>query len=47
VIVGNLRRRDTIPLIRFSRRFNNYDEDLSYRRTRDIREDRRFEVGIQ
>ncbi|XP_028178843.1 uncharacterized protein LOC114366239 [Ostrinia furnacalis] len=48
VVVGNLRKRDTIPLHRLSRsdlrRFYGDEDDLHYRKTKDIREDKRFEM---
>lgn len=50
-IIGNLKRRESIPLYKLARRFaHNDDDDLNYRRTREIREyanalkDRRIEV---
>ncbi|RVE52036.1 hypothetical protein evm_003314 [Chilo suppressalis] len=44
-IIGNLRKRDTIPLNRNHRRLgNSIEHSLRYRKTRDIREDRRYEI---
>ncbi|KAL0849842.1 hypothetical protein ABMA28_011780 [Loxostege sticticalis] len=47
VVIGNLRRRESIPLHQFGRRFDaqgDYDAKLQYRKTNDIRKDRRFEL---
>lgn len=42
IVIGNLRKRDQIPLYqRFNRRWDQ--ENLNYRRTRDIREDNYFD----
>nr|XP_021209043.1 uncharacterized protein LOC110386880 [Bombyx mori] len=38
VIIGNLKRRDTVPLNQFNRR-NYKNNNLNYRRTKDIQDD--------
>lgn len=41
IVIGNLRKREQIPLYRFNRRMDQ--DNLNYRRTRDIREDNIFD----
>lgn len=49
IIVGNLRRRESIPLFQFAQKYYIDYDDLNYRRTKEIRTDgvinnRRYEV---